>query len=148
MVRTSHFSQQVGLPVYAVDFVAPRVLVYVGGGGASKSGVKNKLVLAALEEDQRTNQPTTTQLHTLAELQLSGDEDAPMCMAVDHVGQVIACSVNSSPATLAEGKNKTLRLFRYTLPTKWQGITPSASSYVLIVSPHPVKCPLVWGLCK
>lgn len=134
MVRTSHFSQQVDLPVYAVDFVAPRVLVYVGGGGASKSGVKNKLVLAALEEELSAKEPKA-QLQTLAELQLSGDEDAPMCMAVDRVGQVIACSVNSSPATLAEGNNKTLRLFRYTLPTKWQGTTPSTSSYVFI----PVK---------
>lgn len=111
-MRTSHFSTSVGLPVYAVEFVAPHVVAYVGGGGASKSGVKNKLVLAGLEEDT---------LRPLAELTLSSDEDAPMCMAVDRVGGVIACSVNAPASALKSGENKTLRLFRYTLPPRWSG---------------------------
>lgn len=150
MVRTTHFSQPVGLPVYAVEFVAPRVVAYVGGGGASKSGLKNKLVLAALEEevDQgqggatgKTGQPgssasasasagSSARLSTLAEILLSAEEDAPMCMAVDRVGGIITCSVNSPPSALAKGENRTLRLFRYTLPARWQDPT---STYVVLI---------------
>lgn len=87
----------------------PSGLWSMWGGGASKSGVHNRLVLAHLDE-------TSNQLKTIQELRLSNQEDAPMCLAVDRTRQVVMVSVNSEVEQVRERKNKTLRLFRYALP--------------------------------
>lgn len=39
-----HFPIGTSVPVYCIDWIAPDVLVYAGGGGKSKTGVGNWLV--------------------------------------------------------------------------------------------------------
>lgn len=40
----THFSLDVKFPVYALAFIDDRTVVLGGGGGSSRSGVKNRLV--------------------------------------------------------------------------------------------------------
>jgi hypothetical protein len=40
----AHFSLDVKFPVYALGFMSDRVVVLGGGGGSSRSGVRNRLV--------------------------------------------------------------------------------------------------------
>jgi hypothetical protein len=45
MTRTDHFAHSTpGFPVFSLGFLSDRTVVLGGGGGSSKSGVKNKLV--------------------------------------------------------------------------------------------------------
>jgi len=60
-------------PVYSCAFVADDQFVAGGGGGASRTGIKNKLRLFRVSDDR--------QLNILSELELEKDEDAPMSMA-------------------------------------------------------------------
>lgn len=47
MTRTAHHSHATpAFPVYTADWIADDKLILGGGGGASRSGIKNKLVSA------------------------------------------------------------------------------------------------------
>lgn len=39
-----HFALDVKFPVYAIDFVGDRIVLLAGGGGSSRTGVKNRIV--------------------------------------------------------------------------------------------------------
>ena len=43
------FIKKVDFPVYGLDFTVDDRIVAVGGGGAGKSGVKNKLVIITIK---------------------------------------------------------------------------------------------------
>jgi hypothetical protein len=43
-----HFKADAAMPTYACCFVTPTLCVLAGGGGSSKTGVKNKLVFDCL----------------------------------------------------------------------------------------------------
>lgn len=74
-----------------------------GGGGASRSGIKNKLRLF------RTS--AKRQLESLAEFELDKDEDAPMSMAAHIESRTIVCGINSAVAKLQKGENENCRKF-------------------------------------
>ncbi|KAF5975276.1 hypothetical protein FCOIX_7750 [Fusarium coicis] len=100
-------SIQLDYPIYAIDFDpedSTRVVVG-GGGGAGRSGVGNKItVLESVSQ---------TELRTAGEINLSRDEDSVMSLAVGpHKGKTtyLYAGVNSSPDSIAKGKNEHLRI--------------------------------------
>lgn len=74
-----------------------------GGGGASRSGIKNKLRLFRISVKR--------QLESLAEFELDKDEDAPMSMAAHIESRTIVCGINSAVAKLQKGENENCRKF-------------------------------------
>ncbi|CAM1505251.1 Fc.00g108880.m01.CDS01 [Cosmosporella sp. VM-42] len=101
-------SIQLSYPLYAVDFDPEDAnrLVVGGGGGASRTGVGNKIsVLETVSQ---------TELRVAGEIDLSKDEDSVMSLAVGaHKGKTtyVYAGVNSSPDSIAKGKNEHLRTF-------------------------------------
>ncbi|KAK4050004.1 hypothetical protein OIV83_003828 [Microbotryomycetes sp. JL201] len=101
-----HWSLDVAFPVYAIGFTDDKTIVLAGGGGSSRTGVKNRLSMYSIETAQRT--------FTLEyEHELSKDEDAPMTIAILPQAKAIVAGINSSTATLKQGKNENLRVFSY-----------------------------------
>ncbi|KAF8558821.1 WD40 repeat-like protein [Imleria badia] len=90
-------------PVYSCAFVADDQVIVGAGGGASRTGIKNKLRLFRVSDD--------SQLHTLSELELEKDEDAPMSMAAHPQSRTLVCGINSSAERLQKGENENCRKF-------------------------------------
>lgn len=93
-------------PLYSVEFDAEDAqrLIVGGGGGAGRSGVGNKI--SVLETS------TQTELQLAGELSLSRDEDSVMSLAIGaQRGKMttLYAGVNSSPASVAAGRNEHLR---------------------------------------
>ncbi|KAF9483977.1 WD40 repeat-like protein [Pholiota conissans] len=90
-------------PVYSSAFLSPSQLVLGGGGGASRSGIKNKLRLYDVTQDR------TIDLRD--EFELEKGEDAPMSMAAHLESQGIICGINSVLEKLEKGENQNCRTF-------------------------------------
>ncbi|PPQ66763.1 hypothetical protein CVT24_008720 [Panaeolus cyanescens] len=90
-------------PVYSCSFLAPNQFVLGGGGGATKSGIKNKLRLYETSDD------LSIQLQD--EFELEKGEDAPMSMAVWPEDGSIVCGINSVLEQMEAGQNENCRLF-------------------------------------
>ncbi|KAJ3723158.1 WD40 repeat-like protein [Lentinula raphanica] len=104
-MRVAHTSHALpAFPVYSSAFLPQNKLVIGGGGGATKSGIKNKLRVFNVGKDRSIEQ--------LDELELAKGEDAPMSMATD--GNTIVCGINSSPEILEKGENENCRVFEVT----------------------------------
>jgi prolactin regulatory element-binding protein len=73
------------------------------GGGASRTGIKNKLRLFRVSDDRK--------LHALSELELEKDEDVPMSMAAHPQSRTLVCGINSSAEKLQKGENENCRKF-------------------------------------
>ncbi|KAJ3811797.1 WD40 repeat-like protein [Lentinula aff. lateritia] len=102
-MRVAHTSHALpAFPVYSSAFLSQTELVVGGGGGATKSGIKNKLKLFKVAKDRSAEQ--------LDELELAIGEDAPMSMATD--GTTVVCGVNSAPELLEKGENENCRVFK------------------------------------
>ncbi|WFD27623.1 hypothetical protein MNAN1_002624 [Malassezia nana] len=84
MPPAAYASLATGVPVYALSFIDDDHVVYVGGGGAGRSGVANVVNVARLD------------VH----------EAAP---AHDH----IVCGINAPVAQMREGSNAHVRVFGY-----------------------------------
>ncbi|KAH7329374.1 hypothetical protein B0I35DRAFT_345443 [Stachybotrys elegans] len=99
-------STELDYPLYALDFDPEdsNRLVVAGGGGATRSGVGNKItVLETASENE---------IRVAGEIDLSRDEDSVMSLAVGpHKGKLtyIYAGINSSPESIAKGKNEPLR---------------------------------------
>lgn len=99
-------SLELDYPLYAVEFDAEDAnrLIVGGGGGANRSGVGNKI--SVLETS------TQEELQLAGELSLSRDEDSVMSLAFGtRRGKItnLHAGVNSSPASIAKGKNEHFR---------------------------------------
>ncbi|KAJ3909266.1 WD40 repeat-like protein [Lentinula edodes] len=102
-MRVAHTSHALpAFPVYSSAFLSQNELVVGGGGGATKSGIKNKLKSFKVGKDRSAEQ--------LDELELAIGEDAPMSMATD--GTTVVCGVNSAPELLEKGENENCRVFK------------------------------------
>ncbi|GAV99143.1 WD40 repeat-like protein [Lentinula edodes] len=102
-MRVAHTSHALpAFPVYSLAFLSQNELVVGGGGGATKSGIKNKLKSFKVGKDRSAEQ--------LDELELAIGEDAPMSMATD--GTTVVCGVNSAPELLEKGENENCRVFK------------------------------------
>ncbi|CAG8726942.1 12609_t:CDS:10, partial [Ambispora leptoticha] len=91
---------------FGAGFSPAGELLIGGGGGASRTGVKNKLVLYNL-------QVTNWKIDKLSEIELAMDEDAPSGMAFHPEDNVVACAINSNEETIKAGENQNCRIFRY-----------------------------------
>ncbi|KAK4702009.1 prolactin regulatory element-binding protein, partial [Phenoliferia sp. Uapishka_3] len=103
---TQHFKLDVQFPVYALEFTADKIVILAGGGGSSRTGVKNRLSMYAIDT-------TTKQFTLIKEHELSKEEDAPMSIAVNPATKAIIAGINSTEAKLKEGINENLRVFEY-----------------------------------
>jgi len=83
--------------------VAPNEVVLGGGGGQTRSGIKNRLRLYNVESDK--------EFELLNELELDAGEDAPMSMAADPASKQLVCGINSTKERLSAGDNKNCRVF-------------------------------------
>ncbi|GAA5931119.1 WD40 repeat domain-containing protein [Sporobolomyces koalae] len=101
-----HFAFDVAFPVYSVQFAQDHLVVLAGGGGSSRTGVKNRLSMYRIL-------PTAKQLALVTEHELSKQEDAPMTIAIHRPSKTIAAGINSDLETLKQGTNHNLRMFRY-----------------------------------
>jgi len=122
-----------GFPIYSAAFVAPNEIVIGGGGGSSKSGVKNKLVWIQLNYPVPGTQTVLQRLYSIGSdrsMTLKNEievEDAPTSMAVvleagtGHFecqddanlpkSSKIICGINSPPAKIQQGENVNCRMF-------------------------------------
>ncbi|KAF5364005.1 hypothetical protein D9756_000539 [Leucocoprinus leucothites] len=87
-------------PIHSATFVASDKLVIGGGGGSSKSGIKNKLRLYSVGSDRSIDLKNEIEV-----------EDAPTSMAVDLKSSTIICGINSPPEKIQKGENENCRLF-------------------------------------
>ncbi|KAF9498533.1 WD40 repeat-like protein [Pleurotus eryngii] len=87
-------------PVYSAAFLSPNDLVLGGGGGSTKSGIKNRMRLYHVGADGS--------LELKDEIEVP---DAPMSMAAETESQTIACGINSPQELLEKGENDNCRVF-------------------------------------
>ncbi|KHJ36386.1 putative guanine nucleotide exchange factor-like protein [Erysiphe necator] len=94
----------VSIPLYTCDFdpLEPSRLVIGGGGGASRTGVGNKIII------YDASQPRD--LKIVAELELSKNEDNPTSLAVGK-NHLIYAGINSSPKEIEKGRNRHFRVY-------------------------------------
>ncbi|EMD40452.1 hypothetical protein CERSUDRAFT_130311 [Gelatoporia subvermispora B] len=103
-MRAQHTAHPLpAFPIYSSAFVAPNELVLGGGGGQSKTGIKNALRLYRVENHKT--------LELLSQLELDVGEDAPMSMAVHPTSKAIVCGINSSLKKLKEQNNQNCRIY-------------------------------------
>ncbi|VDC06139.1 unnamed protein product [Peniophora sp. CBMAI 1063] len=103
-MRARHVQHSVPqFPVYSAAFLSKNDLVLGGGGGASKTGIKNKLRLYTV------NGTLTMKLED--EVELEKGEDAPMSMAGHPDGATILAGINSVEEKLQKGENDNCRIF-------------------------------------
>ncbi|KAI0356520.1 WD40 repeat-like protein [Trametes cingulata] len=122
-MRTKHTSHSLpSFPVYSSAFVTPNEFVLGGGGGQSKTGIKNKLRLYHADGDK-----TLSLVH---ELELASGEDAPMSMAAHPQREEIVCGINSSQDALQDGQNQNCRVYE----VKENKITQSMTRSTLTLS--------------
>lgn len=60
-------------------------------------------------------------LRACGELKLRGDEDAPMCLAVNRAAAQLVCGINASEAELRSGRNDEMRVFSYVVGDRCVG---------------------------
>ncbi|KAF4602259.1 hypothetical protein EYR40_005464 [Pleurotus pulmonarius] len=87
-------------PVYSSAFLSPNDLVLGGGGGSTKSGIKNRMRLYHVGADRS--------LELKDEIEVP---DAPMSMAAETESQTIVCGINSPQELLEKGENDNCRVF-------------------------------------
>ncbi|KAF8076223.1 WD40 repeat-like protein [Lyophyllum atratum] len=103
-MRTRHSPHSLpAFPVYSSSFLSETELVLGGGGGASRSGIKNKLRLYNVGSERS--------LELLDEFELEKGEDAPMSMAAHPKTSTIVCGVNSALEKLEKDENENCRVF-------------------------------------
>ncbi|KAI8094597.1 WD40-repeat-containing domain protein [Thamnidium elegans] len=101
----STFKVSVGIPIFGLAFTSSNQLIMGGGGGAGRSGVKNKL--SSYKVDVRRKD-----LEEDATFQFEAGEDAPMCLDAHPTKPFVVTGVNSSVENMSEGRNENCRLFQ------------------------------------
>ncbi|KAG0292306.1 hypothetical protein BGZ96_004340 [Linnemannia gamsii] len=102
----SNFSHTTGFPIFCVGFTRDDDVVLAGGGGVSKSGVKNKIAIYKVDTAGKTLKP-------VVEKELSRDEDAPMSISVHPTESALAFGINSATNKVEAGENENCRIFQY-----------------------------------
>ncbi|KNC99154.1 uncharacterized protein SPPG_05411 [Spizellomyces punctatus DAOM BR117] len=95
----------IGFPIFAVGFTPkkPRIVIG-GGGGATRAGVKNAMILYDLN-------PLTLDMTPVAEHQFGKKDDGCMSIAVHPKEKAFVAGVNSPEDQVAEGRNENCRVF-------------------------------------
>ena len=87
VVSSGHHSISLHTPIYSAAFITTQKLILGAGGGATKSGLKNKLTILELDTQSTKN-------HNLGD----GD-DVPMSIDYDRENQVLITGINSPLST-------------------------------------------------
>ncbi|KAI8917521.1 WD40-repeat-containing domain protein [Powellomyces hirtus] len=95
----------IGFPVFAVTFTPnkPRLLLG-GGGGATRAGVKNAMIMYDLD-------PHTLELKPVAEQLFGKQDDGCMSIAIHPKDKIFVAGVNSPEDQVAAGNNLNCRVF-------------------------------------
>ncbi|KAI7865622.1 quinon protein alcohol dehydrogenase-like superfamily [Spinellus fusiger] len=104
MIDCPTFTVTIGIPVFGVGFTSRNQLVVGGGGGESRSGVKNRLICYNVDARRKD-------LEEEAAYELSVNEDAPMCLAAHPSALDIVAGINTSRKMILEGDNQHCRMF-------------------------------------
>ncbi|KAI9482956.1 MAG: WD40-repeat-containing domain protein [Benjaminiella poitrasii] len=99
------FNISVGIPVFSLGFTSNNQLILAGGGGASRSGVKNKLVSYKIETRRKDLEEDAT-------FEFESDEDAPMSLDVHPTKPFVITGVNESEKNMKNGINSNCRAFK------------------------------------
>ncbi|CEP16695.1 hypothetical protein [Parasitella parasitica] len=99
------FKVSVGFPVFGLGFTADNQLILGGGGGASRSGVKNKMVSYKIDVRRKDLEEDAT-------FEFAATEDAPMCLDVHPSSPFVVVGVNGSEQDIKDGKNSNCRTFK------------------------------------
>ncbi|KAJ2787360.1 hypothetical protein GGI15_000785 [Coemansia interrupta] len=102
--KLDRFTNEVGFPIGCIGVTQNNEIVLGGGGGAGRSGVKNRLSVYSVDSKAKMLKP-------VCELVLSNDEDAPTCLAVHPKDRVLVSSINRSVEQIKRGENANLRAF-------------------------------------
>ncbi|RKP36070.1 quinon protein alcohol dehydrogenase-like superfamily, partial [Dimargaris cristalligena] len=104
------FLFEVGIPINCVAAVGsdPTLFVVGGGGGPSRSGVANKILINRI--DSSTQSVTTVATYSFEPL-----EDAPTSIAAHPSRPVIACGANNNNDIVKAGDNRSARILEYSL---------------------------------
>ncbi|KAK3825956.1 MAG: WD40-repeat-containing domain protein [Benniella sp.] len=103
---SNNFTYSIGIPIYCAGFTHDDNLILAGGGGAGRSGVKNKICIYRVDQTNKT-------LTSLVEKILSRDEDAPMSLGVHPKEPALAFGINSAVNRIEAGENENCRVFQY-----------------------------------
>ncbi|KAF9170922.1 hypothetical protein BGX21_008761 [Mortierella sp. AD011] len=99
-------SHTIGIPIYCVGFTNDDKLILAGGGGAGRSGVKNKISIYKIDTADKS-------IKSVVEKELSRDEDAPMSISVHPKESAMAFGINSAINKIEAGENENCRIFQY-----------------------------------
>ncbi|KAI8845182.1 quinon protein alcohol dehydrogenase-like superfamily [Chytriomyces cf. hyalinus JEL632] len=95
----------VGFPVFALAFAPKKGRVFVGGGGgASRSGVKNTISMFSVEED-------SLDLTYIAKHEFTTMEDSVQSICVNPKEKTIIVGANCSDDQVKAGNNQNCRIF-------------------------------------
>lgn len=99
------FKVSVGIPVFGLGFTGSNQLIIGGGGGAGRSGVKNKLCSYKVDVRRKDLEEDAT-------FDFGPGEDAPMCLDVHPELPIVVAGVNSTEENIAKGENENCRTFK------------------------------------
>ncbi|KAG2206872.1 hypothetical protein INT47_007629 [Mucor saturninus] len=99
------FKVTIGVPIFGLAFTSSNQLILGGGGGNTRSGVKNKL--SSFKVDVRRKD-----LEEDATFEFEKGEDAPMCLDVHPRQDYVVTSVNSTVEDMMARKNTNCRHFK------------------------------------
>ncbi|ESK97555.1 membrane glycoprotein spo14 [Moniliophthora roreri MCA 2997] len=106
-MRVKHTNHTLkSFPVYSSAFLSENQLVLGGGGGAANGGIKNKLRVLVVSNDD-----LGVDLDNEVQYELTKGEDAPMSMAAWSKDGTFACGINSVSEKLQKGLNENCRVF-------------------------------------
>jgi len=129
-----------GYPLYAADFdpFSNGLLLVGGGGGQSKSGVRNEIVSVGpiaykitLTSDFKTLVDTTRKqtISKIADVKLSSEEDSVTSLAIGRSTEasgIALAGINSSTEAQNAGRNEHLRSFELRYPPR-KKVVPGAA---------------------
>ncbi|KAG2231068.1 hypothetical protein INT48_001729 [Thamnidium elegans] len=122
----STFKVSVGIPIFGLAFTSSNQLIMGGGGGAGRSGVKNKL--SSYKVDVRRKD-----LEEDATFQFEAGEDAPMCLDAHPTKPFVVTGVNSSVENMSEGQ-KTINTLSSTKQEDFQRVVRFSQDGTLVAT--------------
>lgn len=101
---TTHYSIDLGYPIYCCSFIDPDKIALGGGGGTTKSGITNKISVVELNSSLKSSD-------SLSNFNLEKGDDVPMSMDFDRSSNQLICGINAPSISSNPEQNLHLRAF-------------------------------------